>query len=234
MFAIKVLHEHLRTAPLEAALVAEARATLGASLPNVLGALDLVEEEPALVMRYVSGVTLDATDGGLAVKWQALLDALDGLEACHARGLVHRDVCPSNVLVDARGRGHLLDFGLAWTAAGYVTEPGGGTQGTFAYISPEQVRAEAPTPQVDVFSCGVIAWELAAARRLHTHGNTAKTLLDVTGVDAPSLLADGCPSTLASCIARALERSPRARTSSAAAFAGELRIALGEAGVDVV
>ena len=225
-FAMKALHEHLRTTRLAAALGAEGRLTLGLALENVVcavdvldranvdsgdgrqGVIDNVDGAPAIVMPFVEGQTLDVLAAAdRSAQWRVLLDALHGLAACHAVEIVHRDICPSNLLIDATGAGHLIDFGLAWSPKGYVTDPEGGTQGTFAYLAPEQVRAEPPTPQVDVFSCGVIAWEVAAGRRLHAYGNTARTLLDVTGRDAPSL-ADDCPPALADVIARALARDP--------------------------
>lgn len=236
--AMKVLHPHLRTAPLEAALRAEARLTMGLSLPHVVSAIDLLEEDAALVMPFIDGSTLeglaqtsceDATTDASArgAYFAALLHVLDGLDACHALGIVHRDVCPSNILVNARGEGHLADFGLAWGPDGWVLDPQGSVQGTFAYLAPEQIEAAPATPLVDVFACGVVAWEIAAGRRLHVHGNTTRTLLEVTDADAPRLHA--APTRLADAIERALRRDPAKRTPSAAAFAGELREALEEA-----
>src|SRR5205085_2732806 len=127
---------------------------------------------------------------------RAVRDIADALADAHVRGVVHRDVKPTNVLVDSRGRVELLDFGLAKVAplpgrAGDSTPTftlTGTLAGTIAYMSPEQVRGEAIDGRSDVFSLGVVLFELAAGRPPFTGDAPAATLDAILRSEAPSVL----------------------------------------------
>ena len=115
-----------------------------------------------------------------------LVQAAQGLEAAHAKGIVHRDVKPENVFVTTDGRVKVLDFGLAKVAARLTSESGEATEssptdaglvvGTVGYMSPEQVRGLAVDPRTDVFSLGVVLYELLGGKHPFRRETTVATL----------------------------------------------------------
>jgi serine/threonine protein kinase len=171
----------------------EREAKLLASLnhPNV-AAIYSFEEIPGssaaaasrhiLVMEPVEGEVLSQRlKSGTIPMAEALSIARDiaaGLEAAHAKGIVHRDLKPGNVMLSADGRVKLLDFGLHCPT---VTDAGTGTGvlGTAAYMSPEQVRGQRVDTRSDVWSFGVVLWELLTGKRLFSGQNTPNTLAAV-------------------------------------------------------
>src|SRR3954469_25138961 len=135
-----------------------------------------------LVMEYVDGKDLRAVQTGIEVRRRRMpfdlalhigAEICEALEHAHAArapdgkpmGLVHRDISPSNVLLSRAGEVKLTDFGIAKRAEQEQTR-GGAVKGKFAYISPEQARNEHLDPRSDVFSVGILLWELIANRRL--------------------------------------------------------------------
>jgi len=159
----------------------EARAAAALNHPNIVAVFDigLHDGAPYMVSELLEGDTLGArlSDGGLSietlVEWA--MQVADALDAAHAKGIVHRDIKPANLFVTARGQIKVLDFGLAkflgnalaHAAAAptvQVTEAGA-TFGTVAYMSPEQARGEAVDARSDLFSFGVVLYEMAAGHR---------------------------------------------------------------------
>ncbi len=234
--ALKVLHG-APTAEESARLLREARLASQLSHPNiaVIYEIDEVEREgravPFIAMEYVEGRTLAEriAEGPLAAA-----EALDvasqvasALEAAHARGVVHRDVKPGNVIVDAAGRVKVLDFGLAaWRAPrGFSGEtwsagPAGPTQsipgavvGTVAYMSPEQARGGDVDARTDVFSLGVLLWETLAGRRPFEGANAVEILDRVLHADPPPLsrASAGIPPGLEAVVGRMLEKDRERR-----------------------
>jgi len=234
--ALKVLHG-APSAEESARLLREARLASQLSHPGiaVIYEIDEVERDgravPFIAMEYVEGRTLAEriAEGPLAAA-----EALDvatqvasALEAAHARGVVHRDVKPGNVIVDAAGRVKVLDFGLAaWRAPrGFSGEtwsagPAGPTQsipgavvGTVAYMSPEQARGSDVDARTDVFSLGVLLWETLAGRRPFEGANAVEILDRVLHADPPPLsrASAGIPPGLESVIGRMLEKDRERR-----------------------
>ena len=234
--ALKVLHG-APSAEESARLLREARLASQLSHPGiaVIYEIDEVERDgravPFIAMEYVEGRTLAEriAEGPLAAA-----EALDvatqvasALEAAHARGVVHRDVKPGNVIVDAAGRVKVLDFGLAaWRAPrGFSGEtwsagPAGPTQsipgavvGTVAYMSPEQARGGDVDARTDVFSLGVLLWETLAGRRPFEGANAVEILDRVLHADPPPLsrASAGIPPGLESVIGRMLEKDRERR-----------------------
>jgi serine/threonine-protein kinase len=121
-----------------------------------------------IAMAYYDGETLreKLTRGPLAVADAVVLAAqvASGLRAAHAAGLVHRDIKPGNVIVTAQGVAKIVDFGIARIAADEITHDGT-TAGTIAYMSPEQTRGSPPRPSTDVWSFGVMLYEMLAGVR---------------------------------------------------------------------
>lgn len=146
-----------------------------------------------LALEYVDGVdlgvvlarrpTLGADHPGAATR--ILLDACEALAHIHRRGVIHRDLTPHNLVVGADGLTRLIDFGVA------VTEPVEGSghpnRGTWAYMSPEQVRGDAMDRRSDVFSLGVLLWELFACRRLFKRAQHYLTMAAVVDDPVPPL-----------------------------------------------
>ncbi len=255
--AIKLVHLHLRDNPeWSAALLAEAKLAARIRHPNVVQTLDVGEDPDGdyLVMEYVEGATFASMIGhafalpektlplGVAVK--VLADALAGLHAAHELtdeqgaplGVVHRDFSPQNVLVGLDGIARLSDFGVAKAAdrAGFTAT--GTIKGKFAFMSPEQVRARPLDRRSDVWSAGVVAWEMLAGRRMFERGiDEASMLLRIASESPPSLEAANprVPKELSAVVTHALRRDLDERTPSALALRMELVGALGALGISL-
>jgi serine/threonine protein kinase len=144
-------------------------------------------------------------------------------------GLVHRDVSPHNVLLSFEGEVKLADFGIARAMnQGELTDPGT-VKGKLAYMAPEQARGAAVDARADVFSLGVILWELCAGRRLFARDSDAATLAAVLAddpVSPPSAWNEDVPPELDAAVLGALERDPGRRTASAQELAATLAAVL--------
>lgn len=231
--AVKVLHAHLAgDKETLARFQREARAAARLSHPDVVAVYDQGTDgdRPFLVMEYVPGVNLRAVlrDRGLLSPGEAVAvmdHVLAALAAAHSAGLVHRDIKPENVLLTTDGRVKVADFGLARAVAGStVTTTGSVLFGTAAYLAPEQFEHGTADERSDVYSSGVLFFELLTGRTpfegesayavLHQHANQT--------VPAPSTRASGVPPQLDALVTWATSRDPAQRPSDA----GELHAAL--------
>src|SRR5262245_13747251 len=148
----------------------EAQAVARLSHPNIVTIHEVGEHEgrPYFAMEYVVGSTLRdfALNGeipiGRAVEWVTRI--CDGLASAHTSGVVHRDIKPSNVIVDAHERPRILDFGLASIQETEPLTQTGTTVGTFLYMSPEQAEGKVVDRRSDLYSLGVVLYELIAGR----------------------------------------------------------------------
>lgn len=172
--AVKLLHPHL-VADERARLRLAAEGKLVASLrhPRIVQTYDVVTEgdTPALVMELIEGESLSARlerDGALPPRIAASIgtDVADALAEAHRRGIIHRDVKPSNILIDRQGHANLADFGIAHSlesGAERLTQTGM-VVGTPAYIAPEQLAGAEVGPRTDIFGLGTVLFEMLTGR----------------------------------------------------------------------
>ncbi len=223
----------------------EARLASRLNHPNIAQVLDVGRAGSSYyyTMEYVHGENVrDLLQ--LAVKRQVLvpldvclsilIGAAIGLHAAHetrdrhgvSLGIVHRDVSPSNVMISYAGAIKLVDFGVA-KAADHTTETQSGTvKGKIAYLSPEQCTIQAVDRRSDVFSLGIVAYELVTRSRLFRRRSDYETMHAIVNdpVPAPSRHRADVPPAIDLVIARALARSPEQRPQSAAELAEELAV----------
>ena len=217
----------------------EARAVAALSHPNILAIHDFGSDNGVhyAVTELLEGQTLrDLVHSGRVPVAKAVAITIQiarGLEAAHARGLVHRDLKPDNVFVLGDGQVKILDFGLAKTSSAeaesattqlspYATEAGM-VFGTAGYMSPEQVRGGAVDHRADLFALGCILYELLTGRRAFQGDSSVDTLHATLHADPPAVTTlAGVPEPLARVVSRSLEKQPANRFQSSA----DLRFAL--------
>ena len=232
--ALKVLVEEL--AAEERAndrFVREARATARLAHPNVARVYDFGGDggAPFLVMELLDGETLASrvAAGPLPPAEAARITAAvaDALDFAHQRGIVHRDVKPSNVMLTPGGEVKVMDFGIAAAADDTHSTTGSGLYATVGYVAPERVAGEPATPASDVYSLGAVLYELLCGRPPFT-GSSPALVARAHLHDQPipvRRLAPGVPARLARACEAALAKDPARRPSSAAALASRLRAA---------
>jgi len=238
--AIKVLDERLAADPTVRKRFAR-EAHTAARLSGEAGIVTIFDVgewngRPFIVMEYVRGGSLQdvldregAQSPGAALGW--LEQTARALDHAHARGVVHRDVKPSNLLLDKEGRVHVADFGVA-SAAGLDTLTQTGTViGTAGYLSPEQALGRPATAASDRYALAVVAFELLAGARPYENENaTAEAAAHVHApIPVLSQVAPGVPPQVDSVFRQALAKEPDDRYSSCARFVSALRLAFQDA-----
>ncbi|MGF1662524.1 MAG: serine/threonine-protein kinase, partial [Kineosporiaceae bacterium] len=236
--ALKILQSSVPDSHARARFLREARAAAALVHPNVVTVFDIGAVDgpltgdgttPYIAMELVDGPSLAqviADRGPLSITdaVEVTRQILAGLGAAHARGLLHRDVKPSNALLAPDGTVKLTDFGIATTAAGgmTLTEPGA-VLGTVAYLAPERVAGEAATVASDLYAVGVVLYEMLAGTPPF-RGDTAVAIALAHSTQAPPSLAErraglgeeAVGEELDALVGRALAKDPAARFASAA------------------
>ena len=163
--------------------------------------------------------------GRLARLHDAVLQVCEGLTYVHARGLVHRDLKPSNIMVDDRRWVRLMDFGLVKLASDTPSLTHGKVVGTYRYMAPEQARGEPVDHRADLYSLGVILFELLCGRPPFMARLAPELWNEIIALPPPGVLAmnPGAPTRLALLANRLLAKDPRERFQTAEEIAAELR-----------
>ena len=220
--------------------VAEAKTLVTLAHGNIVPVYELgvVDDTYFIAMEYIDGPTLyrltemvARRDGRIEPAVAAWITAriLEGLDYAHRKGegVIHRDLSPRNVMLSRDGEVKLVDFGIAVTLgnAGEDESAQSAPTGSFPYMSPEQVRKEQLTAQTDLFSVGVLMWEMLVGHRLFARNDPDATLAAVTDSEIPRPSADrsDIPAKLDELVMRALERDKTSRWSDAAEMLAALQ-----------
>jgi serine/threonine protein kinase/tetratricopeptide (TPR) repeat protein len=227
----------------------EARTASSLNHPNIctIYGFDEHENQLYLAMELLDGEPLDRRLSGRPLDLRLLLDiaaqVADALDAAHAEGILHRDVKPGNIFLTRRGPVKVLDFGLAKLSPEYrksgrhldarletsppehFTSVAGTTVGTIAYMSPEQARGDDIDPRTDLFSFGVVLYEMATGRQSFPGHTTAVVFDGILNRDPapPSTINSMLPAELDRIVSKALEKDKSMRYQTAADLGADLK-----------
>ena len=209
----------------------EAQAAAGLDHPNIAGIHEVGEfsGRPFFAMQVVKGQSLREVVAGKELPVERILEiaiqVCEGLQAAHDKGIIHRDIKPSNILIDGHGRVRIVDFGLAAISGSEQLTKTGSTLGTIGYMSPEQIEGKEIDARSDLFSLGVVLYELIAKLNPFKRDSEAATLKAITQ-DNPEPLARykaDIPDDLQRTVSKLLEKDPSLRYQHADGVVSDLK-----------
>ena len=235
--AVKIIHQHLTDNPefiqrfeQEAALVAQLRHT------NIVQVHDFNHDGDVyyMVLEYVAGETLarklEALNSvGLRLPLADIVRIMaticDAVDYAHQRRMIHRDLKPANVMINLLGEAVLMDFGIAKIMGGQPHTATGAAMGTAAYMSPEQVQGDKADHRADIYSLGIIMYEMLGGETPFHGDSTYQVMLQHVNEPVPDirLIDTNVPGSLAAILEKALAKDPDDRYQTAAAMADALR-----------
>ncbi|MBS4027913.1 MAG: serine/threonine-protein kinase [Ignavibacteriales bacterium] len=232
--ALKFLSTHLASSEQDKArFIQEAKSAAALNHPNVCSIIDIqeYEEQMFIVMEFVDGQTLHEKKSSLTQK-QAIdygIQIADGLAAAHEKGIVHRDIKPENIMIRKDGIAQIMDFGLAKLRANgsEITRltKAGSTVGTIGYMSPEQVQGFDADHRSDIFSLGVLLYEMLTGQLPFKGVHETALMYEIVNVDTMPMSAvkPEIDTSLDAIILDCLEKDPKERCQSVAEIARDLR-----------
>jgi len=230
--ALKFMPVHMAgNADMRARFTREAQAAAKLDHPNIVPVYEVGEHQgrPYFAMAHIDGKSLRdvikegklGTDDAVSLTMQIL----EGLHKAHDAGVVHRDIKPGNIIIDKDGRARLVDFGLAMVSGEDKLTKTGSTLGTVGYMSPEQVEGKTCDHRSDLFSVGVILYEMLTGRRPFEGDNDAAIVKAITD-STPEPVArfkSGTTGELQQIVNKALSKDPAIRYQTAAGMLADLK-----------
>ena len=219
-------------------LLRDARAAAVLKHPNIVAIYDVFEENGRayVVMEYIAGESLAARlkngpplDSSGCLKM--LQQTADALDYTHARGVIHRDIKPGNIMIDSTGTAKIMDFGIARITDTRTVTPTGMVMGTVEYMAPEQILGETLDGRADQFALAVVAYQMMTGSTLFGPNSVATVTYKIVNEVAPppSTRNSALPRGVDAVLAKALSKKPQDRFVSCMEFVGALSLAFSEA-----
>ncbi|MFC1629597.1 serine/threonine protein kinase, partial [Gemmatimonadota bacterium] len=220
LVALKTLSGHLTEDPeAQERFIREAQSASSLNHPNITTVHEFIEDDDTrlICMEYVEGKTIrNMVESGIVSVGKAIdiiTQAAEALEAAHKKGILHRDVKSANIMVNMEGRVKVMDFGLAQLVGKSQLTRTGTTMGTLSYSSPEQISGRTVDQRSEIFSLGIVFYELLTGKLPFAATNEAEILFAIINNEPPkpSTIRDDVPELVEAVLTRMLEKEPDKR-----------------------
>jgi len=208
-------------------LLRDAQAAAALSHPNIVAVFDVIEEPNSayVVMEYVDGESLASRLRRIgrpepAATMRVLREMASALDYTHERGVIHRDIKPGNVMIDAQGTAKIMDFGIARIADTRTNTPTGMVMGTIHYMAPEQIKGEPLDGRCDQFALGAVAYEMLTGGTMFGAQSLATLAYKIVNEEPPPMrsMNANLPEAVDTVIRRALAKQPAQRYATCGEF----------------